>query len=71
MAATWTDDNNEPVKAVSAEQHALDNPGHTIRVVAQRDLTEDGFRMLMLKCGGTVTGGCPWWDEQGVKDDGA
>jgi hypothetical protein len=68
--ATWLDDTGTPVKAVSAEQHALDNPGHTIRVRASRDLTEDGFRMLDLKCGGTVTGACDWWDEQGVKEDG-
>lgn len=77
----WTDDDGKPIKAASAEQHALDNPNHVVEVFT-RELTDDGkFVMLVMTCEYDVlpenataawlkehpTGECGWWDEQGIR----
>jgi hypothetical protein len=58
--ATFVDDNNNKVKAVTAEQHALDNPGHIVTVQARR--TRSKFFMLITACHS-----CAWWNEEGYK----
>lgn len=69
--ATFVDDQGNEVKAVTAEQHALDNPGHTLVVNAKPDVTESGHRMLWMSCVGSVENGehvnCDWWNEEGYR----
>lgn len=54
---TFVDDNNHPIKAVTAEQHAIDNPGHTVTVGADPDT------MLILEC---QHPDCEWFDESQI-----
>jgi len=49
----FVDDNDRPVKTVTAEQHALDNPGHILRVYYWTG-------MLRMNCGD-----CDWFDDKG------
>jgi len=63
----WLDDNNEPVHAVSAEQHALDNPGHAVTVKATQDSDCMKLDMVCWSCPSEIIGGqfSPgWWDQQ-------
>jgi hypothetical protein len=60
----FIDDNGNKVQAITAEQHALDHPGHSVVVKAKREKTESGHRILSLTC---MTANCGWWDEEGYK----
>jgi hypothetical protein len=59
----FVDDKQVPVEAVTAEQHALDNPSHTVKVVYRvpiiRNDVEQRPGTLTLDCEN-----CGWWDEQ-------
>lgn len=61
--ATFIDDEGNKVKAVTAEQHALDNPRHTVHVIAGTR-GSDGFTMLSTFC---MEPACEWWNEEGYK----
>jgi hypothetical protein len=58
--ATFIDDNGKEVKAVTAEQHVLDNPGH--EVVVKTAGSDGTYTMLTQDC---TT--CEWWNEEGYK----
>jgi hypothetical protein len=77
----FQDDDSNEVKAVTAEQHALNNPGHVILVESTKDIEGEGddgldvtWRMLSLRCAGAPVGDrnsegygeCDWWDEQAI-----
>jgi hypothetical protein len=56
----FCDDDGKPIKAVTAEQHAIDNPGHTVHVTYDKSR-----RALLMQCGERFHGDeGQWWDEQ-------
>jgi hypothetical protein len=68
----FIDDKQEPVQAVTAEAHALNNQAHFVSCVAEEDLDEVQGRIvviLTMVCSGGLTSSseyekCDWWDQQ-------
>jgi hypothetical protein len=63
----FQDDNGRDVIAVTAEQHAIDNPSHVLTVTYDFPRGDEGQalddeQMLQIHC---VS--CEWWDQQGVR----
>lgn len=67
----WADDNMQPIQVVSAEQHALDFPGHVVYVQSYIDVTHK-CSVLRMTCASAHPQLEPddniWWDEQLVPE---
>jgi hypothetical protein len=58
----FMDDFNKVVNAVTAEQHALDNPGHVVTVQYWEFGIPDAATPAPILALGCST--CEWWDAQ-------
>jgi len=64
----FLDDHGNPVNAVTAEQHALDNPGHHVDVwfeFPEEGAKDRSTKLLHMTCHGDAFAKkkCDWWEQ--------
>lgn len=62
---TFLDDKGQPIETVTAEQHAIDNIGHMLKVYVAYTGINSSHEVLRLVCSD-----CDWFDDKLLDEQG-